>query len=213
MMRAGFTLLEALVVLAIFAIAAAAITPMLSIAADTHATSERLVRRLEDEALARRVLETVLSRAIPPPYEPLEGASRRQAQFEGDERHILFVARTPAALGQGLATFELSIVDDDEGLKLDLAWGGLARDPSHHVTLLSALASASFSFAKLRTDYGAEQAWEANASDAEPVRHVRLSYAVASRPDDTKSIDIYLKLDRSLWCDFDPVKLDCRAGT
>lgn len=202
----GFTLLEALLVLAIFALIVVGTLPLIRLATDQVARSRSDETATREVAQLEMVLTSILARAQPPSLGRADGPF----QLSGSPESIEFVAPLPQALGGGFARYTLAITGEGALKRLILTWQRRDAAASTAV-LLEPVSSMSITYLLESVEVGGPSDWADRADGVKQrVRAVRL--IVTSESIGTFDRIVPLLIDRNRSCVFDTVAFDCRPG-
>lgn len=200
----GMTLLEALVVLALFGLIVVGTLPLIRLATSQLARAETQ----GDASVARdqldRVLTHLVARAQPP---TLSSAPGETYVLAGDARLLRFVAPAPEALGGAMTTYELAIEGPSGAQSLALNWQSPGGPQS--VVLLRDLTRASFAYLAKAEPVGEAAIWR-DAIDGRDTRVGAVRLMVTSESIGVVDRIVPLLIDRNRDCVFDTIALDCR---
>lgn len=206
----GYSLLETLVVLAIFALMVAGLAPFFRSAVTLSERSEVLSQDAEARRALNAVLAAIVARAVPPTANSAREQDER-IRIEAADNRLSFVAPLPDALGGGLARYELRV--DRDGAFL-LQWTALADDGAQgQVALANNLDRAEFTYLVAESGRRGATSWKHAVSDSDgPIKAVKLTLVPKGSAAEPEESVISMQIDRNVWCVFDPVALECRPG-
>ena len=121
---AGFTLVELLVALTLLGLLSVVLFGGLRFGTRAWEAGNARVERLAEVQAVQGVLRRRIAQAVLPEDAGAKSAfSDGPAAFSGAEDSLRFVALVPSRFGVGgFYLFELSVVDDGDGARLELAW-------------------------------------------------------------------------------------------
>ncbi len=167
---AGFTLIELLVALTLLGLVSVVLFGGLRFGTRAWEVGNARAARLAEVQAVQAVLRRRIAQAVLPEDAGAESAfSDSPAAFAGAEDSLRFVALVPARIGVGgFYLFELSVADDGDGARLELAWRLFRADQPGDLdqpepglggrrVLIEGIEEAKFGY------YGAERAERAGA--------------------------------------------------
>jgi general secretion pathway protein J len=121
---AGFTLIELLVALTLLGLVSVVLFGGLRFGTRAWEVGNARAERLAEVQAVQAVLRRRIAQAVLPEDAGAESAfSDSPAAFAGEEDSLRFVALVPSRIGVGgFYLFELSVADDGDGARLELAW-------------------------------------------------------------------------------------------
>lgn len=171
---AGFTLVELLVALTLLGLVSVVLFGGLRFGTRAWEAGNARVERLAEVQAVQGVLRRRIAQAVLPEDAGAESAfSDSPAAFAGAEDSLRFVALVPSRVGVGgFYLFELSVADDGDGARLELAWRlfrpdqpGDLDEPAPGLggrrVLIEGIEEAKFGY------YGAERAGAEAGAEAE----------------------------------------------
>ncbi len=121
---AGFTLIELLVALTLLGLVSVVLFGGLRFGTRAWEAGNARAERLAEVQAVQAVLRRRIAQAVLPEDAGTASAfSDSPAAFAGEEDSLRFVALVPSRFGVGgFYLFDLSVADDDDGTRLELAW-------------------------------------------------------------------------------------------
>ncbi len=120
----GFTLVELLVALTLLGLVSVVLFGGLRFGTRAWEAGNARAERLAEVQAVQAVLRRRIAQAVLPEDAGTASAfSDSPAAFAGEEDSLRFVALVPSRIGVGgFYLFDLSVADDDDGTRLELAW-------------------------------------------------------------------------------------------
>jgi general secretion pathway protein J len=167
---AGFTLIELLVALTLLGLVSVVLFGGLRFGTRAWEAGNARAERLAEVQAVQALLRRHLAQAVPPGAAArASGLDEDEPGFAGEADALRFVALVPSRIGVGgFYLFEVSVADDGDGLRLELAWRLFRRDEPRDLAepepglggrrvLIEGFERAQFAF------YGAEREGQAAA--------------------------------------------------
>ena len=122
--EAGFTLIELLVALTLLGLISVVLFGGLRFGTRAWEAGNLQAERLAQVQAVQALLRRRIAQAMPPKAEAeLAGVAERRATFAGEVAALHFVAAVPSRVGVGgIYSFDLAVIEDDEGARLELTW-------------------------------------------------------------------------------------------
>jgi general secretion pathway protein J len=120
--EAGFTLIELLVALTLLGLVSVVLFGGLRFGTRAWEAGDLRAAQLAQVQAVQALLRRRIAQALPPGPEATEAAEQR-AVFSGAPDVLRFLAAVPSRAGVGgIYAFDLAVIEDDAGVRLELTW-------------------------------------------------------------------------------------------